>query len=287
MRGPPMPAKSIAGWRALSAAIRWAAKRSPEASPATMPTRNCLAIALADDAALAAREEIEDLAHRRTRRDLRLELYARLLEPEAAAVERAVGALESRDGLGREAAAFQSLTVDAVRARHVARRSDEGRQVLRQVRSHAGERVCADVHELVHQRGRTEDRPVADDDVAGELAGVGENGLVADLAVVREVHVGHDPVLVAQPRDAGIERRAAVDGHVLADGVVVADLHAGVLAGVFLVLRRRAKRGEVEDLVAAADLQAAVEHHVRDDPGAIGDFDRVADVAVRAQLDGR
>ena len=38
--------------------------------------------------------------------------------------------------------------------------------------------------------------------VAGELRVVREHGVVADLAVVRDVDVGHDPVVVADARDA-------------------------------------------------------------------------------------
>src|SRR5438309_11343588 len=94
MRGPPMPANSIPGLRAFSAAIKWAASRSPEASPATMPTRRCFAIELADNAALAAGQEFENLAHLRTGCGLRLELGTRLLEAEPAAIKRAVGALQ-------------------------------------------------------------------------------------------------------------------------------------------------------------------------------------------------
>ena len=48
--------------------------------------------------------------------------------------------------------------------------------------------------------------PVADVHVAGELRVVGEDGVVADLAVVREVHVGHDPVVVADAGDAAVLR---------------------------------------------------------------------------------
>src|SRR5438874_6075348 len=134
MRGPPMPANSIPGVRAFSAAIRWAASRSPEASPATMPTRSCRAMVLADDAALAAVEKFQDLAHLRTLGDLALELTARFLQSKAAAVERTVGALKTGDCLGAEAAALQPLAVDAVGAGHVAGGGDERRQVLRQIR---------------------------------------------------------------------------------------------------------------------------------------------------------
>src|SRR2546423_6024627 len=123
--GPPMPANSIAGWRALSAAIRWAASRSPEASPATMPTRTRRAMALADDAALTASEEFEDLAHLRAAGHLLAQLETRLFEAQAAAVQGAIGALQTGDRLGRKAAALQPLAVDAVGTRHVARGGDE------------------------------------------------------------------------------------------------------------------------------------------------------------------
>src|SRR2546430_9785358 len=280
MRGPPMPANSIPGLRAFSAAIRWAASRSPEASPATMPTRRCRAIVLADDAAFTTVEKFEDVAHRAALRDLGFERLACLFQAETAAVKRAVGALQPGDRLGRKAAPLQAFAVDAVGLRHVARGLHEGRQILRQIGAHAGEGVRADVHELVHERRGAEDRPVADGDMAGELAGVGEHRVAADLAVVREVHVGHDPVVIAHARTAAIQRGAAVDGDALAEGVAVADLDRGVLAAVLLVLRRRAERGEMEDLVVAPDAQSPVEHDVRADPAALADFDLGADHAV-------
>src|SRR6185436_10375597 len=139
-----------------------------------------------------------------------------------------------------------------------------------------------DMHELVHQRHAAEDHPVADGHMAGELNAVGEDGLAADLAVVRDVRIGHDPVLVCQPRDADVLRGAAADGDVLADGVVVADLDRSRLVGVLLVLRRRAERGEVEDLVALADPHRPVEHDVRADPGALAHLHFRADHRVRA-----
>jgi len=127
---------------------------------------------------------------------LGLELAARFVEAQAAPVERAIRLLQPVDRLRREAAALQALAVDSVGPRHVARGGDERRQILRQVRSHPGEGVRADVHELVHQRRGAEDRPVPDRDMARELAGIGEDGVAADLAVVREMHVRHDPVVL-------------------------------------------------------------------------------------------
>ena len=68
--------------------------------------------------------------------------------------------------------------------------------------------------------------------------------LVADDAVVRDVHVGQHPVVVADAGDAAAVAGAAVDGDELADRVAVADHQFGALAGVLLVLRIAADRGD-------------------------------------------
>ena len=75
--------------------------------------------------------------------------------------------------------------------------------------------------------------------------------LIAERAVVRDVRVGHEQIVIADARHALIADGAAVDGAELADHVAIADLQARRLAGVFLVLRRLADRGELEDLVVA------------------------------------
>ena len=69
--------------------------------------------------------------------------------------------------------------------------------------------------------------------------------MVADLAVVRDVHVGQQPVVVADAGDAAAVAGAAVDGDEFADQVAVADDQLGALAGELLVLRRAAERGEL------------------------------------------
>ena len=87
---------------------------------------------------------------------------------------------------------------------------------------------------------------------------VGEDGVVADLAVVRDVHVGHDPVVVADARDARVLRGAAVEGAELADRVAVADLEPrGLAARTSCPAARAPMRGELEDAVVAADRRVA------------------------------
>ena len=97
--------------------------------------------------------------------------------------------------------------------------------------------VGANAHELVHHRRATHDDVVFDVDVPGEDDVVGEGGVVANDAVMREVDIGHDPVAVAEDGFADVLHGAAVEGDEFADGVVVADFEGGVFAAVFFVLR--------------------------------------------------
>src|SRR5690606_32807453 len=136
--------------------------------------------------------------------------------------------------------------------RHVA--VDEG--------AHADESVRADAAELVDAGEAAEDHLVADLDMPGQGRVVGEDAAVAHLAVVGDVHVGQQPVVVADAGDAATVAGAAVDGGEFADDVAVADHQFGVLALELLVLRVAADRGRAVDAVVAPDpgraLDAAV-----------------------------
>jgi len=68
-----------------------------------------------------------------------------------------------------------------------------------------------------------EDGAVADAGVARGHRAIGEDDVVADGGVVADVGPGQQHVVVADRRHAAAERRAAVQGDVFADAVVVAD----------------------------------------------------------------
>jgi hypothetical protein len=123
--------------------------------------------------------------------------------------------------------------------------------------------------------------------VPGELGAIGHDHVAAHDAIVGDVHVGHDPVVVPKAGDAEVLHRAAVDGAALADRVAVADLHPGGLAGVFLVLRFVADGCKLEDAVVAADGRVAGDHGVRPDRGSVPDADVLADHRVGAHRHAR
>src|SRR5471032_1662390 len=264
-----------------------AASTSPDGSPATTAIETGLAMS-ADDATGRRIEEqahVADLLGRRRRGLLFGEQRGLgLFQRQAGTVDQLVGGADAVDLLAREAAPLQALDVDAVGLRRIAVQEHERRHVLRQAGAHADEGVRADLAELVHIGEAAHDDPVADFDVAGQLRVVREDRVAADLAVVRQVDVGRDPVVVAEPRHADVLHGAGVEGAEFADRVAVADFQTGRLAVPFLVLRRGADRRELEELVVAADGRVAFDDHVRADHRAGGYGHVRADDRIRADF---
>ena len=82
----------------------------------------------------------------------------------------------------------------------------------------------------------------------------GQDAAVADAAIVRDVRIDHEIVMVA---DASLPRMrgAAVDGDVLAEHVEIADFNARVFIVVFEMLRPFAQDSACVNLVALAKRQ--------------------------------
>src|SRR5690606_20416568 len=127
------------------------------------------------------------------------------------------------------------------------------RNVLSYGTGAANHGVRANACKLMHGRETAQNRPVADVYVAGQLDAVGYYRVMPDLAVVRNVRVRHDPVVVAHPGDADVLRRAGIDGHVLADRIAVADLEPCGLTAVLLVLRDPAYGAKTVEIIVGTD----------------------------------
>ena len=87
--------------------------------------------------------------------------------------------------------------------------------------------------------------------------------MTAHRAIVRDMDIGHDPVVVPNAGDACILAGAGVEGTELADGVAIANHQLGRLARVLLVLRLRAQRCELENLVIFTDGGVPLDHAMR------------------------
>ena len=91
--------------------------------------------------------------------------------------------------------------------------------------------------------------------------------LVAHLAVVGHVGVGHEEVAPADAGEAAAAGRAPVHGGELPDGVVVADDQPGFFALELQVLGDLAQDRELEDAAAAADGGEIPDHRMGADMG--------------------
>jgi hypothetical protein len=141
------------------------------------------------------------------------------------------------------------------------------------------ERVRPDLHMLVHRGQTAEDDPIANLNVSSQRSAVGEYYIVTDDAVVCDMRVRHEEIVVTDSRDARVLHGAAIDRATLSKHVSVANLEACGLAIVFLVLRRIANGSKLKKPVVGSDSRRTIDDHVRTDDGARTDLHVRADDA--------
>ena len=182
---------------------------------------------------------------------------------------------------GGKAVAAHAFAVKSGRFGAVAGGHEIWRHIFVYARGKGGHGVIADAAELEHQRVAAQHDIIADFHMPRQAGIVGKNGVAADYAVVREMAVSHNPVIVADARFADAGYRAGVERSKFADGVAVADNQPRGFAAVFFVLRLCAQTGKLENAVVFADLGMPFNHGVRADFGVRANLDVFADNAVR------
>ena len=148
--------------------------------------------------------------------------------------------------------------------------SRKRQRILGDHRIAADERVAADAAELMDAGVGADVAKSSTDTWPPSVALRSEDRVAADMAVVRDVHVVHEQVAVADRRPAAAAGRAAMDGDELAEDVALADLEPRRLAFVLQVLRRQPDRGERIDLGLVADRRVAVDDGRRADAAVAG-----------------
>lgn len=119
------------------------------------------------------------------------------------------------------------------------------------------------------ERARRYYSVIADTHLPGYLDGISDHHTVSDFGVVRDMALGHYKGVAAYSRGASSDD-AAVDYHMLAYHIVVADHHMAVFSFPAEVLRR------------GGDHTAFIEGVVVSDPGSGQNADMWADVTVVA-----
>src|SRR5271165_320177 len=245
------------------------------------------AASLADDAAFAALDELDEWPDFRLGAGQFLELLHGRLELQSRAVQQAVGAADVQDLRGSETTALQPFRIHAVRLGRTADRHDIGGHVA----GHRGvvrdETMSAHLGVLMHGRQSAHDHPIAELHVAAQGGAIRHHDLVAESAVVRDVRIRHQQIVIADAGHALVVGGATVHRDRFAKYISVPDFEARRLTVVFLVLGRIAQRGELKYPVAGADSRRTVDHHMRTDPSARTDDHIRPDDAERPDLDIR
>src|SRR3954471_21991773 len=114
-----------------------------------------------------------------------------------------------------------------------------------------------------------------------ERGGIPEYGVIADMAVVRDVCVRHEHVVVSYGRDPSTALGPAVNGHELAKHISIADEELGRLAVKLQILRNQPDRHERKDLVSVANLGRPIDHRGGADAAIASETDMLPDHGMR------
>ena len=126
--------------------------------------------------------------------------------------------------------------------------------------------------------------PFLDRNVAAEGCGIGQNHVVANHAIMRDVGVSHNQDVAAHAGQSAALNGAAVDGNELANLVVVANFQARGFASVGQILRCHPDRAKREEAVVGANLGGPLDGHVRNQMATFSQLDVCPDHAIGADL---
>ncbi len=166
------------------------------------------------------------------------------------------------DGLGAETAPTHAFEIHAARLGRIAEHGDERRHVLADGSAHAGEAVGTDMAILMDQRIARQDRPVAHVHVSRQRGVVDQDAVIGDHAVVTDMGIGHDQVVVTDGGLGAVLNGAAVNGHTLANHIVIADDQSRRFALVLEIRGVLADRRELVDAVVATDTGRPLDDHM-------------------------
>src|SRR5208283_1914511 len=237
--------------------------------PAMSPSLFTLA---ANDSALRVDDEIDQPAHLGMIAVILERLGDRIFAEQLREEQRAGGSLDGQDLFGAEAAALESDLVDSGQPRAIARNHRVRRHILRDLGAGRDERVCTDAAELMHAAHALEADEFFEHTMSTELGRVHQDAIVADDAIVRDVHVGHHQHVVADQRTHAADFGAAMNRSELANGVVVADLERCGLTVKFQIRSRAADRGERKNSIPLTDGGERLDDDARADHRTRADF---------------
>ena len=131
---------------------------------------------------------------------------------------------------------------------------------------------------LMHPGKSAKDGIIIDLHMAGERRIIGKYGMAAHNAIMGNVDIGHDPVIIPQNRFATTMIRSPVDGAILTNDIPVAYFQYVIFVILeFFVLWIIPNRTELEYPVRLADSGRSLDDYLGTYPGIAGYRDIRAD----------
>src|SRR6266481_3334001 len=160
-----------------------------------------------------------------------------------------------------------ALQPDRVRAKapRLPLRDDQRkrRHVLGNHRRRADIRVAPQAATLVHRRKRAQRYEILHGHVTRQRSAVHEQRIVADLAVVPDVRIRQEKIIIANPRDTAALRGSPADGHMFAKNVCFAHMQFDALAAESVVLWIAANHAKRVKHVVVCEFRRAADHRIR------------------------
>jgi hypothetical protein len=148
---------------------------------------------------------------------------------------------------------------------------DEGGDIFGYRRSAADDRVGAYPRELMNPRKPADDGEVLNVDVSGKVCRVGHDDVIAQLAVMGDMAVRHQQVVIADDGDADVGAGRPINRNVFPDRVMIADNDPRLLASELEILGGAAERCELRDSAFLTDIGMGFDDYVGADTGIFPD----------------
>src|SRR5689334_4459345 len=125
---------------------------------------------------------------------------------------------------------------------------------------------------------------ILDRHVPRQLHHVGQDDVVADVAIVTEMYVRHQQTVLAHARLERL-RSSAIDSRVLTNDRAFANLNRRLLTGELQILRKTAEDGADPDLHVVAEGHVALKCRARRNHAPVADDTVLANYSERSDLD--
>ena len=136
----------------------------------------------------------------------------------------------------------------------------------------------------MNAREPADDGVVTDGDVPGQTRRIRQDQMIAQMAIVGDMHIGHQKIRMTHGGDAPALHGRPIDRHILAQDIVVTDHDFGRLPLVLPMLRRPTHRDKGMQFAPLSDVGPAINTHMRQHSSACADPNVFADDRVGPYL---